>query len=226
MTTKLLRTLLVLSALSVLACSSSSDPSEGRTADARPPAPDACAPPPLLLEDDGIAHPTIAPPLILKEVAPTEFIEIYNPNNITVDLRQLSSGLSDPYQIIAQFHAGLGAGWSAIDLPEDFSLPARQSERIPWPFGFNPEDWKNGTDLFLYQGPSNPVDVPTIGIMDYLCWDRSTTLATLDDETQKWNGECVMVAGSTDSIRRLSGSTGTTNASYEVLPAPSNPVCR
>jgi len=161
--------------------------------------------PPLNPAADGT---TIPQDLVLSEIRPGNFIELYNNTGAALDLKNL------PHQFCSPFT------YSALrTLAQDVIIPSHGYATVPWPDTFN--DLPSGGEVILYRSGnfSNSND-----IVDFVCWGTNPHGSRKDQAQSvgKWSGTCAgaLTAG---SIHRIPGTSGTTAASYNTT-SPASPL--
>ncbi len=152
-----------------------------------------------------------APPtLIISEINPGEYIEVFNnttaPMNLAATVFELCS--RPGYARVATL---TGAG----------TVPAGAYATLGWPVGF--ADVDAGGEVMLYASSSYGTSAH---IMDFVCWgvNPHSSRKAQAVEVGKWTGDCAGALTS-GAIHRLAGTTGTTAASYSTSLPPSAVTC-
>ncbi len=161
--------------------------------------------PALVVPSDGTAIPT---PVIISEVNPGVggYIELFNPTAAGVNMT--GWWLCSPFS-----YSPVGA----------VIVAAGSYITVPWPAGFSDTD--AGGEIMLYDSSNfgNSGD-----IIDYVPWGASNgfrlSQVVLPGGNGKWSGAFppALVNG---AIHRITGTTGTNAASYDVTSAPSPMNC-
>ncbi len=148
--------------------------------------------------------------IVISEIDPGEFIEVYNASDATVQLG--ATGYAWCNNRSYPTFAGL-----------TIEIPAGGRRTIPWPGGTGVEA---GGDVSIY---SQPVfNGGQLNILDYVCWGDPTlggVTRRLDAEgVDKWVGDCAQTIPAGGSLQRLPNVDGTDAADYAALnpPAPEN----
>jgi hypothetical protein len=158
--------------------------------------------PSLIVPSDGTAIPT---PVILSEVNPGAggYIEVFNPGNAPFNV--------NGWWFCSPFN------YSALP---NVNIPAHSYMTFPWPGNFFDTD--AGGEMMLYKsinfGNSND-------IVNYIAWGASNGFRLGQAQSVgKWSGAAApaLVNG---AIHRLTNTTGTGAASFDVSAAPSPMNC-
>lgn len=195
------------------------------TADAMPGAPDAmpgmfdagpdamptaCADALAPIDDDTDLPAGGIPDVIISEVRPGAFVEVYNTTGAAIDLS--TPPQSGYYWCNRPFY---GAVNTAV------TVPARSYAQLPWPGGTSSEA---SGEYVLYKNSSFGTG---LNILDYVCWgalpgvNRNTEATGVD----KWSGACAAAIPSGGSLARKLGVAGTSAADYETLATPTPMTC-
>jgi hypothetical protein len=152
--------------------------------------------PALVVPNDGTG---IATPIIISQVDPGNFIEFFNPG--ATNFNTTGWWLCSPFN------------YSALSL----TVNAGSYATVSWPAGFGDTD--AGGEIMLYKSGNFGVSAD---IVDYVCWGASNGFRKQQAiDVGKWVGTCAP-ALTNGSIHRISNTTGTGTASYDVTLA-SNP---
>lgn len=162
----------------------------------------ACRPDLAPLDDkSGIANE-----LIISEIDPGSFIEIYNTTSAAIPLDGSLYELCSPFV------------YSALrNLAPGVVVPAGGSVVLPWPATFT--DLDSGGEIMLYR--QRPF-VTSTNIMDFVCWgvNPHSTRLTQAMNVGKWSGACA-AALTSGAIARLPNTDGTVFGSYaDQVPDP------
>lgn len=159
--------------------------------------------PALVVPSDGTAIPT---PVVMSEVNPGAggYIELFNPTNAVVNMT--GWWFCSPFN-----YSPVGA----------INVPAGGYVTVAWPANFNDTD--AGGEVQLYDSSSFGTSTD---IIDFVCWGTNPhgSRKGQAESVGKWSGACcgVLVNG---AIHRITNTTGTTAASYNVTAAPSPMNC-
>ena len=167
--------------------------------------------PAMAVTADGTSVPPGGvPDLIISEVSPDAFIELYNTTDTDIPLVSSEYYLCSPfdYQLVAT-------------MDPDGVVPAKGYITLPYPSEFT-DNIARG-ELILFKDGVNFFDPDRI--LDFVCWGQGTRGSRYDQAVTagKWSGDC---AGGllNRSIHRLSGNAGTDATSYDTTTksSPSN----
>jgi len=185
--------------------------------DAAPAAPDAmidatlCAAP-LSPTTDGSAAGL--QDLVLSEINPGDYIEVYNATGAPIALDATTYQLFSGPDSVAIDATGVGAG---------VTVAAHGYAQLGWPTAFTDTD--AGGEVILF---ADDQLTAAASIMDFVCWgtnprDSSKSLA---ETANKWtnNGACA-AALTLGAIHRLPSTAGTRASDYDVTAAPSPTTC-
>ena len=152
--------------------------------------------PALVVPNDGTG---IATPIVISQIDPGNFIEFFNPG--ATNFNTTGWWLCSPFV------------YSALSL----TVNAGSYATVAWPAGFGDTD--AGGEVMLYKSFNFGTSTD---IVDYVCWGASNQFRYSQAvAVGKWVGACAP-ALTNGSIHRISGTTGTGAASYDVTLA-SNP---
>ncbi|MBN4059273.1 hypothetical protein JYT22_01315, partial [Endomicrobium sp. AH-315-J14] len=162
----------------------------------------SCGPLMNPISDGGNADNPLAP-IIMSEISPGNFIELYNSTNNDIVLNNTVSVFCSPFSYVDLSMAGAGV-----------TVPANGYATIPFPAMFTANgDKDSGGEIILYKsgmfGMSKDVD-------DFVCWGvnpHGSRKATAE-ASGKWVGNCA-AAMQNSSIRRVPGSKGASAADYD-----------
>jgi hypothetical protein len=191
-------------------------PPDASPPDAMPGAPDASPP------DAFVCAPTLAPvsdgsaparrALMLSEINPDDYIELYNNTAAPIDLD------SSPFWFCSPFTYSPLAGTGV-------TVPAGGYATVPWPSGFTDADAGGEVILYLDANFTDPLK-----IMDFVCWGTNPHGTRITEATigGKWNStmpsSCapVLAAG---AIHRNVMTDGVNAADYDTTSPPSPMNC-
>lgn len=167
---------------------------------------DTMCPPRLDPIDDGSSAARRA--LLISEIDPGDYIELYNDTDAAIDLAAGTYQLCSPFSYFALAGSGV-------------TVPARGFATIAWPAGFTDTD--AGGEVILYTEPlfGNPGS-----IMDFVCWGTNPhSSRKLEAESgNKWMGPCA-AAITGMAIHRLPMTDGLDAGDYDVTSPPSRANC-
>ena len=167
--------------------------------------PPAC--PDLNPIDDGAATKSS---VVISEIQPDEFVELYNSGTSAVDLSTSTMQLCSPFSYAA-----------VKGLTAKTSIPAKGYVTLSWPVTFS--DTLAGGEVLLFRDSffsSNE------SILDFVCWGTNPHASRVIQALAagKWTGACAPpIAGG--SIHRKVGTKGTSAADYDVTTPPSPTNC-
>lgn len=152
--------------------------------------------PALVVPNDGTG---IATPIVISQIDPGSFIEFFNPG--ATNFNTTGWWLCSPFV------------YSALSV----TVNAGSYKTVAWPAGFADND--AGGEIMLYKSSNFGLSTD---IVDYVCWGASNQFRySQATAVGKWVGACAP-ALTNGSVHRVSGTTGTAFASYDVTLA-SNP---
>ena len=149
--------------------------------------------------------------LIISEIDPGTFIEVYNASAAAIDLGTSLAWFCSPFTYASM--ATLGAG---------ITLAPGGRAALPWPVGFTDTD--AGGEVILYV---DSAFAASTSVMDFVCWGtnpHSSRKATAE-AGGKWDGGACAGALTAGSLKRLASTTGTHAADYDVATAPTPQTC-
>jgi len=195
-------------------------PDAGPVPDAGPapdagPTPDAataCATD-LGVQDDGsTGGADTIPDLVISELNPGDYLEVFNPTGSTVDI---SMTPYSAYRWCAPFQYA--------PLAPTISIPAGSYAVLDWPASFsNATD--AGGEVILYRSSAFGT---SSDILDFVCWGTyGSSRKTQAESVAKWSGACVSGAiPAGGALHRNTGATGTTAADYTASASISPMTC-
>lgn len=139
------------------------------------------------------------PDLVISEIDPGGYIELFNTTGSAIALSGVSHQLCSPFS------------YSALSsLAGSVTVPAGGYAEIPYPSNFSDTD--AGGEVILYSSGSfgsGPA------MLDFTCWGTGGggSRKALAESSGKWSGACAP-AISNGSLARLVTTTGTTAAAY------------
>jgi hypothetical protein len=165
-------------------------------------------PPALNPTDDGLGG---APQdLVISEINPGEYIEVYNNTGAAITLAGTSYQFCSPFSYTSL--SAIGAG---------ITVPSHGFALLGWPAGWSDTD--AGGEVILYETGvfGDPGDV-----MDFVCWGvnpHGSRKATAE-LANKWTGACAP-ALTGGAIHRRVMTDGINAADYDTASAPSPSMC-
>ena len=176
--------------------------------DAGPADAGTCSPALVVLDDGTGASGAVGlPSLVISEIDPGSFIELFNTTGADIALSGSSMQLCSPFSYAAL--SSLAGG---------VTVPAGGYAELPWPSTFSDVD--AGGEVILYASGSFGADT---AILDFVCWgtDPHGTRMSQAVAVGKWVGPCAAAIGAGDSLVRVTATTGTNAASYSTAtPTP------
>ena len=170
----------------------------------------ACCAAPLDPLDDGTELPPGGiPDIIISEIKPGAYIEVFNPTGGDVDLSIV------PWQWCVPFV------YQAVAVPA--IVPAGGYTRLDWPVFLTNLTESDG-EMILYK---DGLFFTSTSVLDFVCWgspvfSRRTTQGA---DSGKWSGSCASSIPPGGAIHRIAGTDGTSAASYDVTAPPSPMTC-
>ncbi len=144
----------------------------------------------------------IIPELIISEIVPGEYIELYNSAYAEINLSS-----ADQYLVSGLHHVGVA------DLGSGQTIPARGYRQLAWPSEMS-MSWESG-ELVLFRDNTSGFDDLT-KIEDFVAWGESPTDSRIEMATKarKWYGP---PDGTLDlgAIQRIPGTLGDEVHSYD-----------
>jgi hypothetical protein len=154
--------------------------------------------------------------LIMSELNPFDYIELYNNTASPIDLDTADYWFCSPFNYCALSDVGAGV-----------TVPAGGYATVPWPnllnCGTNFLDNDTGGEVILYLD-SNFAN--NASIMDFVCWGANPhgTRKSQAEATGKWVGACDSALAN-GALHRVVGSDGVSAADYDTAGAASPMNC-
>ena len=162
-----------------------------------------------VLDDNSGANGAIGlPDLVMSEINPGDYIELFNTTAIDIDLGAVQHQLCSPFSYV-----------SLVSLAPTTVVPAGGFATVPWPVNF--VDVDAGGEVILYASSSFGTDT---AILDFVCWGTNPhgSRKSQAETVGKWLGAC-SPAISNSALHRTSGATGAVAASYNTAD-PASPL--
>lgn len=160
----------------------------------------ACCAVPLNPVNDGTGRPIGGiPNIIISEINPNNFIEVFNSTNNATNLSAVAYQWCSPFQYRAVAVA--------------IVVPAGGYAELPWPTITNAPD--SGGQIILYTD-SIGIFSDATKMLDFVCWGTGTggrKFMAEDVNIGKWSGDCVAAIPAGGSLSRKPNTTGTSAAS-------------
>lgn len=169
-----------------------------------------CCAAPLDPVDDGTDLPPGGiPQVIISEIKPGEYIEIYNTTDSDINLAAVPWWFCAPFQY--------------VPVATQASVPAGGFMRMDWPITLTNPTEANG-ELILYK---NSVFTSATSVLDFVCWGTPSPSRRLTQgaDSGKWEGRCVLSISPGGAIHRRVGTDGTSWHSYDETAPPSPMSC-
>lgn len=169
-----------------------------------------CCAVPLDPIDDGTGLPPGGiPQVIISEIKPGEYIEIYNTTDSDINLTAIPWWFCAPFQY--------------VPVATPASVAAGGFMRMDWPTTLTNPTEPNG-ELILYK---DSFFSSATSLLDFVCWgspsfSRRTTQGAVSG---KWSGLCAPSIPPGGAIHRRVGTDGTSADSYDVTAPPSPMSC-
>lgn len=159
--------------------------------------------------DDGSG---IAADLVLSEIDPGNFIELYNSTSAPISLANVAHQLCSPFAYRALSQSA----------PEVTVAPGGFAQ-IPWPTNFT-LDGDDAGEVMLYRTANFNVDSD---IIDYVCWGpaRSPGRKSQAEAAGKWVSDCADALPTGGSIERLASTDGADKDAYQGAATPTPTTC-
>lgn len=150
-------------------------------------------------------HTGVLPDLVISELVPGSYIELFNTGRRGVPLS------SAPHALCEDLACSLLA-----DLAPGAEVPPGGYARLPWPDLFS--DSSVAGEAVLY---ADDLLDSGVGILDYVCWGASPPEHwSAAVGAGKWEGSCVPLLQE-GAISRFPGTTGASLSSYDFFSPPS-----
>lgn len=155
------------------------------------------------------------PDLIISEIDPGSFIEVFNTTGaditITADQFQLCS--RPAYTLLSTVGGGV-------------VVPAGGFAELDWPGSF--ADTDGGGEIALYEAPGD--FFAASNLLDFVCWGanpHSGDSSRLDvaQTGDRWSGDCAPAITGGGSLVRVAGNDGNLAAHYAVSATPTPETC-
>ena len=176
------------------------------------PSDDVPACPDLDILDDGSGTNGMVgvPDLVISEIDPGDYIELYNTTGTDIPLANASHQLCSPFS-----YRGLSVLAPSVVVPAG-GYPAV----VPWPNNFSDGD-AGGVQLYSGGSFSNSAT-----ILDFVCWGVNPHGSRQSQAVSvgKWSGFCAP-ALTEGVIARIPGTTGTTADDYDTVSAQEPDTC-
>ena len=169
-----------------------------------------CCAVPLDPIDDGTDLPPGGiPQVIISEIKPGEYIELYNTTDSDIDLTAIPWLFCAPFQY--------------VPVATPASVPAGGFMRMDWPITLTNPTEPDG-ELILYK---NSLFTSANSVLDFVCWGSPSPSRRLTEgaDSGKWSGDCAQSIPPGGAIHRKVGTDGTSAASYNVTAPPSPMSC-
>ena len=169
-----------------------------------------CCAGPLAPIDDGTGLPPGGiSPIIISEIKPGEYIEIYNTTDTDIDLTAIPGWFCAPFQY--------------VPVATPASVPAGGFMRMDWPITLTNPTEPNG-ELILYK---DFFFTSATSVLDFVCWGSPSPSRRLTQgaSSGKWSGLCAASIPQGGAIHRRVGTDGTSLDSYDVTAPPSPMSC-
>lgn len=160
--------------------------------------------------DDGTGRQA----LLLSELSPTVFIELFNATGAALTLDQGDWGLQ-----------ARGVTFLLKDLAPVVTVPAHGYANFPWPAALLAGD--AGGELALYSGVTVAADFDDqTKLVGYACWGTDAEIARkqLAEDGGKWMGDCA-AALSMSALRRKVATKGISAADFAADVAADKTAC-
>jgi hypothetical protein len=152
--------------------------------------------------DDGSGLPA---PLLISEVDPGDFIEVFNPGDEDLELEANNIWFCSPFQYVPAWFLGAEV------------IPARSYVVLDFPSIF--EDVDAGGEIILYRDVLSPQQFAdgTL-IADFVCWGVNPHFSRkeLAESVGRWAGGCAP-ALSNGALHRIPGTTGVNATDYDTV---------
>jgi len=155
----------------------------------------------------------LATSLVISEVRPGEYIELFNATGSDIDLRSSDHWFCSPFIYVPLADTG-------------GIVPARGYLSIDWPYAVLVSAGMESTgELILYSAGTN-FDDPAL-MLDFMCWGTRPAMSrkVAAEVGGHWAGECASAIPAGGSIHRLAGTDGAGPDSYDTSAPPSRLTC-
>jgi hypothetical protein len=171
----------------------------------------------LNVQDDASSGGQSLPALVISEISPGNYIELFNTTNAAIDLSMNS------YEFCSPFDYHSVANLAMMNLTT--VAPAKGFYVLSWPMGFT--DTTLGGEILLF---ADNMFANNNKIMDFVCWGNNPHDSRLSQALAvgKWdmNSSCVNAAVmAKGALHRKVGTTGITEANYDFASDPSGMSC-
>ncbi len=194
-------------------------PADAAPADAAPPdaevpdAPFAACNGPLEPQPDGSTVADPEPAIVISEINPGDYIEVYNRSDTAVDLSM--APFADDVWCSFPRYPGLSP---------QIVIPALSYAVLDWDSILDTAADDAGGEMAIYINGSGFTD-PT-EINDYLCWGSHTGgRKSVAESAGKWTGDCLPAIPANGAINRLPDNIGTSATDYSVALPPNPQDC-
>lgn len=168
---------------------------------------------PLNPLDDGSSATTTDPPVVISEINPGDYIEVYNRTASAIDF---SLSPFDEYQWCSPF--------IYRSVTPALTVPPLSYAVLDWPAAFDANATDDGGQIILY--PAFGFAMETIH--DFVCWGSGSGARKIEAESiGKWDASapCAPALPVGGAIHRLPNTDGTNPADYDVTAPPSPMTC-
>ena len=172
----------------------------------------ACCAAPLDPLDDGTELPPGGiPDIIISEMKPGEYIEVFNATAGDVALSIVPWWWCMPFV------------YQPVAVP--VIVPAGGYTRLDWPvFPLMISMTENDGEMILYK---DSLFISDTSVLDFVCWGSPSPSRRLTQgaDSGKWSGSCASSIPPGGAIHRIAATDGTSAASYDVTAPPSPMTC-
>jgi len=157
------------------------------------------------------ASPT-PPAIVISEIDPGAFIEVYNTTSSPIALG------TTPYQLCSPFvYAALATVGAGV------TVPALGFASLPWPAGF--ADTEAGGEVSLY---SSAAYATPSAVMSFVCWGTNPhgSRKATAESGGRWSGACAGAITAGRTITRLPANDGTLASHWSPTAVPTPGPCR
>jgi hypothetical protein len=161
---------------------------------------------------DPVADATGTPDLIISEIDPGSFIEVFNTTSAPIAL-----GAPSTFQFCSPFTyqplATLAPG--VVVAPGGYA-------QLPWPSAF--DDTDAGGEIILFASSDFGTNE---NIMDFVCWGTNPHSSRMGQATaiSKWSNACLGAITAGRSLQRVAATDGASAASYVTDATPTPETC-